>query len=246
MGIADLHIHTTYSLDGTCSVSGVLKHAAYHTDLDVIAITDHDRIKGALEARELAHRYGIDVVIGAEITTKDGHLLALYIEELIPARLPLEETLYRVGLQGGICVAPHPTSMGKSGIGEARLRMALEDPDLRRVLVGVEAYNGGPLIGWSNGSAKELPARLDLAEVANSDAHVVWTIGHAATYFEGRTMDDLRWSLATCRTRAMVQDPVSPIRQSLSWLRYRTLRSLGWVVSNPNPHAPLSIHRSPS
>lgn len=244
MGLADLHIHTTYSWDGTCSVSGVLKHAAFHTPLDVIAITDHDRIQGALEAREMAARYGIEVVIGSEVTTKDGHLLALFIEELVPPRLSLEQTLHHVGLQGGICIAPHPTSMGKSGIGEGRLRIALEDPDLRRVLVGVEAYNGGPLIGMSNRSAKKLPAKLDLAEVANSDSHIVWTLGHAATAFEGETIDDLRWSLETCRTHAVVQDPIRPAYQALSWLRYRTLRSMGWVLSNSNPHAPLSLNRS--
>ena len=64
MGKADLHIHTTYSWDGTCTVEAVLKQAAHIAGLDVIAITDHDDIRGALEAVELGPRYGIEVVHG--------------------------------------------------------------------------------------------------------------------------------------------------------------------------------------
>ena len=76
MGKADLHIHTIYSWDGTCTVEAVLKQAAHIAGLDVIAITDHDEIQGALEAVDLAPRYGIEVIPGCEISTADGHLLA--------------------------------------------------------------------------------------------------------------------------------------------------------------------------
>jgi predicted metal-dependent phosphoesterase TrpH len=243
MGLADLHIHTTYSWDGTGTVSGILKQAAYHTMLDVIAVTDHNEIQGALEARELASSYGIEVIVGEEVSTRDGHLLALFIDQHIPARMPLEETVHQVGLQGGLCIAPHPTSPGKSGIGYERLRIALEDQDLRRVLVAVEVYNGGPLSGRSNLSARKLPELLDIGEVANSDAHLVWTIGHVSTAFEGRTAQDMRKALETGQTEAIVEEPVPALQQAISWLRYRGLRSLGWVVSNPNPYTPLGLHR---
>ena len=56
MGKADLHVHTTHSWDGTCAVKAVLKQAAHVACLDVLAITDHDEIRGALEAMELASR----------------------------------------------------------------------------------------------------------------------------------------------------------------------------------------------
>ena len=95
MGKADLHIHTIYSWDGTCTVEAVLKQAAHTAELDVIAITDHDEIQGAQEAAELAPRYGIEVIPGSEISTADGHLLALFIPKKISAGLSVVETILR-------------------------------------------------------------------------------------------------------------------------------------------------------
>ena len=70
-GLADVHMHTTYS-DGTGSVEEVLSFAQNHTTLDVIAITDHDTIEGALRARDLAdkHAYRFEVIVGEEISTR--------------------------------------------------------------------------------------------------------------------------------------------------------------------------------
>jgi predicted metal-dependent phosphoesterase TrpH len=77
--------------------------------LDIIAITDHDEIRGALLAEQIAPEIGIQVIPGVEITTAEGDLLALSIRKLIPAGLPLIETILRVGEQGGFCLAPHPS-----------------------------------------------------------------------------------------------------------------------------------------
>ena len=75
MGLADLHMHTIYSYDGTATVPSVLKHAK-QAGMDIIAITDHDEIRGALLAEELAPQFGIQVLRGIEITTAEGDLLA--------------------------------------------------------------------------------------------------------------------------------------------------------------------------
>ena len=80
MGLADLHIHTVYSYDGTASVPSVLARAK-QVGLDVIAITDHDEIRGALKAFELAPKFDIEVITGIEITTAEGDLLALFVTE---------------------------------------------------------------------------------------------------------------------------------------------------------------------
>ncbi len=82
MGKADLHIHTAYSMDGTTSVREALE-SALHAGLDVIAITDHDQVRGSLEARAISTEYGIEVITGAEVSTKEGHLVVLFIEENI-------------------------------------------------------------------------------------------------------------------------------------------------------------------
>ncbi|HSQ39184.1 MAG TPA: PHP domain-containing protein, partial [Anaerolineales bacterium] len=109
MGLADLHMHTIYSYDGTATVPDVLRRA-HEVGLDVIAITDHDVIEGTLEAVKLAPHFGVDVIPGIEITTADGDLLALFVTELVPAGLPLVETVLRVRELGGVCIAPHPTA----------------------------------------------------------------------------------------------------------------------------------------
>jgi predicted metal-dependent phosphoesterase TrpH len=84
LGRADLHIHTLAS-DGTMGAIEVLEHVEANLDLDVIAITDHERIDAAVAARAVARErgYRVEVVIGEEVTTLGGHLLALWIEETI-------------------------------------------------------------------------------------------------------------------------------------------------------------------
>jgi len=111
MGLADLHLHTIYSYDGTASLSAVLNRAK-QLGLDVIAITDHDEIAGALKALEIASSYNVEVIPGIEITTADGDLLALFITEKVDAGLSLVETVLRVRKLGGVCIAPHPMAGG--------------------------------------------------------------------------------------------------------------------------------------
>ncbi len=78
MGLADIHIHTIYSYDGTAPVPAVLKRAR-QVELDIIAITDHDEIRGALMAEQLGSKYDIHVIPGVEITGTEGDLLALSV-----------------------------------------------------------------------------------------------------------------------------------------------------------------------
>src|SRR5262249_21871771 len=104
---ADLHIHTTYS-DGTASVAAVLEHAARHTDMRVIAITDHNTIAGALEARRRAPAYGVEVIVGEEVSTAEGHVLALFVEQPLAPGQPAAATIAAVHAQNGLCVAAHP------------------------------------------------------------------------------------------------------------------------------------------
>src|SRR5215467_2671773 len=75
---ADLHIHSTYS-DGIPTIEQILEHTERQTNLDVIAITDHNTIDGSRRARDLWARgsYRFDFVVGEEVSTNEGHLLAL-------------------------------------------------------------------------------------------------------------------------------------------------------------------------
>jgi predicted metal-dependent phosphoesterase TrpH len=84
-------MHTTYS-DGSGTVEEVLSFAEKRTSLDVIAITDHDTIEGALRARDLVQegQYRFDLIVGEEISTREGHLLALFLEKRIAPGMSIE------------------------------------------------------------------------------------------------------------------------------------------------------------
>jgi predicted metal-dependent phosphoesterase TrpH len=243
MGLADLHIHTTYSWDGTCSVSAILKQAAHHAGLDVIAITDHDAIQGALDAMALAPSYSLEVVPGIEVSTADGHVLALYIEELIPRGLSLVETVLRVGELGGLCIAPHPMARGTSSLSAESIREALRDRDVAQVLVGIEAFNGGLVYRSDRSAIQALAEELPLAHVANSDAHLLHRVGQGASFFPGNSARQLRRALIKRQTRPIRCEQMGLIGLVSGWVPSYLLRMAGWVAWNPNPEAPIRFGR---
>ncbi len=222
MGLADLHLHTIYSYDGTASLAAVLSRAK-QIGLDVIAVTDHDEIRGAVKALELAPAYGVEVIPGIEITTAEGDLLALFIVEKVDAGLSLVETVLRVRELGGVCIAPHPMAGGvgmKSLSGRAILK-ALRNPKVKDTLIGIETYNGTAIDRISNHYAAILAGRLRIAKTGSSDAHTVDTLGFGVTEFEGNSAADLLQALRKKTTKARRQKEWSPFRILGSWgVRY--------------------------
>jgi predicted metal-dependent phosphoesterase TrpH len=243
MGKADLHIHTVYSWDGTCTVEAVLKQAAHAAQLDVIAITDHDEIRGALEAQELAPRYGIEVIAGSEISTADGHLLALFIHENIPAGLSLKETVWRIHGQGGMCIVPHPEARGTPSVNRRVIGEALQDGTVARTLRGIETFNAGLFDHRANSNAETIALELGLAQVGSSDSHLIWTIGDGVALFPGRSADDFRQALYAGETIPEVVRQPAPAIILASWLQGHLLRRAGWVEYNRFPEAPVRLER---
>jgi len=236
MGLADLHLHTIYSYDGTASLAAVLNRAK-QLGLDVIAITDHDEIAGALKAMKLASNYGVEVIPGSEITTADGDLLAFFITEKVPAGLSLIETVLRVRELGGVCVAPHPMAggMGMKSLSARTILEALRNPLVAETLIGIETYNGTSIDRISNHSANLLASSLNIAKTGSSDAHVIDTIGFGTTEFEGNTAADLLMALKNKTTNARRQNEWSAFRIIGSWgMRYMEsafvrLTGLAWA-----------------
>lgn len=183
---ADLHIHTTYS-DGTATVAETLTYAVEHTDLRVIAITDHDCIDGALEACRIAPRYGIDVIPGIEVSTANGHLLALFVHKPIPAHRPVKETIDLIHEMGGLAVAPHPFDRLVPSLGNAGSMFECWDFD------ALEVFNAG--VYWTqrgaNNRAQDYAGSRQLPMLGNSDSHSLSTIGQGYTRFEGRSANDV-------------------------------------------------------
>ncbi|MEW5830013.1 MAG: PHP domain-containing protein [Chloroflexota bacterium] len=242
MGKADLHIHTIYSWDGTMTPAGALKAAA-NAGLDVIAVTDHDDLRATFEARDLAGRYGLEVIPGIEISTRDGHLLALFIEKMVPAGLPLIETLLRIGGEDGLAVVPHPEAPLTSSVSRSKIQAALAHPDAHLVLAGVEVCNAGMPYRFSNARAKTIAQGLPLARVGNSDAHVPWGVGMGFSEFPGRSAADLRAALIHHTTLPHGNSGLVTFSPILHWSWNYLLRRLGWVSSNHQPQLPLVLAR---
>jgi predicted metal-dependent phosphoesterase TrpH len=194
MGKADLHIHTRHG-DGMATVPELLRHVDERGDLDVIAVTEHDTLRAADEARDLHARgsFRFDLVTGMEVTTLDGHLLALYIDEPVPSFRRVEETLAAVHRLGGIAIAPHPLSWLTRSIGERAFARVSAIANDGVHFDGIEEYNMSPAGRVTSARARRLNReRLGLASIGSSDAHFLASIGCAHTDFEGTSAADLR------------------------------------------------------
>jgi predicted metal-dependent phosphoesterase TrpH len=199
-GRADLHVHTLWS-DGAQRPEALVRATA--GQLDVLAITDHDEIRGALEARRFACDHadlGVDVVVGEEVSTLNGHLIALYLYERIPPRLSAAETIRLIHAQGGLAVAAHPFHPVRGAVRGHRT-IAEMVPDL--ALDAVEIVNNAGVFSWFyDGWAALANVEWGLPVTGGSDAHDVWYVSNAVTRFAGRTAEDLRQALLSGVTRA--------------------------------------------
>ena len=222
MGLADLHLHTIYSYDGTATVQAVLRRAK-EIGLNVIAITDHDEVAGALEAEKIAPHYGVDVIPGSEITTAEGDLLALNIRQKIQPGLSLIETLLRVKDLGGVAIAAHPMAGGMSmkSLTPASILKALAHPMASQALVGIEVYNGSTIDRISNHYARVFANTINIAHTGNSDAHIIDMMGFGATEFPGSSAQDLLHALHDRATRVKMNNQWNIVRILGSWgIRY--------------------------
>ncbi|MBK6792716.1 MAG: PHP domain-containing protein [Anaerolineales bacterium] len=240
MGTADLHIHSIYSLDATTTVRAILKQAA-DVGLNVIAVTDHDEIRGSFEAQQLAPQYGIEAIPGAEISTKDGHLVALFIKTLPPSGLSISDTLIRIGKQGGIAIAPHPFNNLPNSLSMEAVLGALANPRAKGPLKGIETHN----MGTQNFDrvAQKLSVFLPFAKIASSDAHIYWAIGAGRTEFPGTTAQDLRTALEKNTTVPVPYEGESSARAVLSWMRRIAMRKFGYASDTTSASTPINTQQ---
>jgi predicted metal-dependent phosphoesterase TrpH len=202
LGRADLHMHSRYS-DGLGTIPEILAFVSQQRELDVIAITDHDTIEGALRARELAWERGAryQVIVGEEVSTREGHLLTLFIEQRIPPGLSVERSIELAHEQGGIAIIAHPFnrifrhSIQREVVNRLKRAPVEAQPD------GIETLNGSFAgLGSSQLAMARNRQQYGLPETGSSDAHTVTAIGCAFTWFAGTTADDLRDSLLNALT----------------------------------------------
>ena len=189
-------------------MADILEHVEHHTDLTLLAITDHDEIRGAHEARELAARrqYRFEVVVGTEVTTLDGHLLALFVERPFRMLQSVEKTIEEAHAQGGICVVPHPMSWLTLSVGQSRLLRVARHPSPSVYFDGIETFNPTVAGKVVHERALDFNARvLGLAEMGGSDSHCLNLIGSAHTLYPGKTAAEFRQALVERTTVACGQ-----------------------------------------
>ena len=204
LGRADLHMHSTYS-DGLGTIEHILAFVDQQRELDVIALTDHDTIEGALRARDLASTQNarVDVIVGEEVSTREGHLLTLFIERRIPPGLSVERSIELAHEQGGLAIIAHPFnrvfrhSIQSEVVDRLKRAPAEAQPD------GIETLNGSFAGIYSSRIAMARNRqRYGWPETGSSDAHTVTAIGCAFTWFAGTSASDLRSSLLDAATMA--------------------------------------------
>jgi predicted metal-dependent phosphoesterase TrpH len=149
-----------------------LEQAVVESGLDVVCITDHNAVRGAVE---LAGRLPCRVVVGEELRTHAGELIGLFLTERVPFGTPPREAAERIRAQGGVVYVPHPFDPMRRNLAEA----ALEDLAGAGLLDAVEVWNAKTSLLSLQERAAAFAARHDLLAGAGSDAHVPDALGAA-------------------------------------------------------------------
>ena len=192
-GRADLHIHTAAS-DGTASVVAILERVAERGDLNVIGIADHDRADAALAAQAMARRRGMpfEVVVGEEVSTRGGHLLALFIQAPVRPWQSMRSTILAIHAQGGLAVPAHPFIPYPLCVSRRTLRRLLADPDPAVRPDALEVFNPTTVGRRWHPAVEAFASEHGLAGIGDSDAHELGQIAQGWTEFPGRSAAELR------------------------------------------------------
>lgn len=224
---ADTHMHTNLG-DGTASPARVIEEAT-RKGLQVIAITDHDHVEGAKRVTELAARQQcrLQVITGVEVSTRQGHLLGLFVSKAPRALQSVEASIEAIKEQGGLVIIPHPLGRLVPSLSRAKID-ALLNKDFP--IDGIEIYNPSPANAAMRSTVRLANAQWGFAEMGGSDAHFWQHIGAAYTLFPGSSPDDLR--------RAIVERTVCPGGQEMPPVRlspaaYVAQCAWSWFVDPP-------------
>lgn len=220
-------MHTNLG-DGWASPARVVEEAT-RRGLRLIAITDHDHVEGAKRVEELLARQNssVQMITGVEVSTRQGHLLGLFVRKAPKAMRSVEESIDAIKEQGGLVIVPHPLGRLVPSLSRSKI-----DALLARgyAIDGIEMYNPSPANASMRATVRAANQEWKLAETGGSDAHFWQHIGSAYTLFPGGTADDLR--------RAILGRTVRPGGQELPPSRlptgvYVAQCAWSWFVDPP-------------
>jgi predicted metal-dependent phosphoesterase TrpH len=172
----DLHMHTDHSGDCATPVE-VLLQTARDRGLGAIAITDHNEVSGALEARRIAESMAdIKVIVAEEVkTAEQGEVIGLFLEEKIPKGLTMAETIAAIRAQGGLVYVPHPFDRFHSVPDYEHLLDIVEEIDI------LEVFNPRVAVTAFNEEAERFARKYRIVAGAGSDSHVAPGLGSVRT-----------------------------------------------------------------
>lgn len=174
----DLHVHTQYSYDGLITPKELIFYAK-RRGLDGVAITDHDRIDGALR---IAKETDFLIIPGIEISTLDGHVIGLNLQEPISSKMTVDETVDKIHEADGIALACHPSTFFKGSLSKSRITSNFD---------AVEVINASALpFKYFVKHNRRLASFLSISQVAGSDAHYAPEIGYAYTIVDAQLKVD--------------------------------------------------------
>ncbi len=181
-----MHTHSILSHDGGIREEEY-QHILKKGMLDYVAITDHNTIAYAIFLRK---SLGEQIIVGEEITSKEGHVIGLFLTKPVAPFLPLQETISLIKNQGGIVYIPHPFDVYRKGIGEKHLILAKKDIDV------IETFNARVIFRSQNQKATQFAEKLGIVKAAGSDAHAANGLGKTYTSVMNKiTRDTLKQTL---------------------------------------------------
>jgi predicted metal-dependent phosphoesterase TrpH len=226
-GRADLHMHTNLG-DGWISPARLIE-VAHARGLTSIAVTDHDHVEGARRVEDLLYRQNspLQMITGVEVSTRQGHLIGLFVKRAPRPGRPVEESIDAIKQQGGLVVLPHPLGRLVPSLSRRRIDTLLA---AGYAIDGIEMYNPSPANAAQRAVVRAANEEWRLAEIGASDAHFWQHIGAGYTHFPGETTQDLRRAIAEREVRAGGQEQ-PPAR--LNPASYVAQCAWSWFVDPP-------------
>jgi predicted metal-dependent phosphoesterase TrpH len=224
---ADIHMHTNLG-DGWASPARVIEEAM-RRKLTLIAVTDHDHLEGAKRVEELLskQKYPLQMISGVEVSTRQGHLLGLFVKKAPKPGRSVEESIESIKAQGGLVIVPHPLGRLVPSLSRKKIEALLNKG---YAIDGIEVYNPTPANAAMRATVLSANQEWHLAETGGSDAHFWQHIGAAYTLFPDTQPSDLRQAILERTVRAGGQE-LPPVH--LSPAVYVAQCAWSWFVDPP-------------
>lgn len=174
----EIHVHSCFS-DGVPTPKEIVEHSK-KIGLGGVAVTDHDSIEGGLEALKYGGK-DFMVIAGVEVSSLEGHILALGVREHVEVRMPAKKTVEKIHELGGVAVAAHPYDRYRRGVGDLIHELDFD---------AVEVVNAHTFTNWKNPRMEA--EKAGLPAVGGTDAHCLAEIGNITIEVEENPLESIK------------------------------------------------------